>query len=296
MSRGLDDDARGDIADRSPDRHVDDRDRASTRADEVLTRGLALPRGEAREIVECRGREYQLNGSEAGVLATVGAFRVVATADLGQDRHGHDPWHGDFRALRDQGLLAYDTLIDRHGTQHVISLTREGKALLDDHAVRHDGRAQTYYAEAVKPRELAHDARLYAAFRAEADRIERDGGRVTRIVLDHELKRDYQQYLNRDDREDHTDLEADRAAFAAAHHLRVVDDHLALPDLRIEYETDEGRLAYRDVEIVTEHYSRGQLDGKARAGFTCYRAAGARGGGSRTGGTPRDPRHLERLT
>jgi hypothetical protein len=295
MSRGLDDDARRDIVDRSPDRHVEIRDRASTRADEALTRGLTLPRGEAREIVDCRGREYLLNGSEARVLAVVGAFRVVATADLGHDRHGHDPWHGDFRSLRDQGLLTYDTLIDRHGTQHVVSLTREGKALVDDHVTRQDGRAQTFYADAVKPRELAHDARIYAAFRAEAERIDREGGRITRVVLDHELKREYQKYLNREDRGDDADPDSDRAAFAAAHQLRVVDDHLALPDLRIEYETDEGRLAYRDVEIVTEHYSRGQLGGKARAGFACYRAAASRSGGSRTGGTPRDPRHLERL-
>lgn len=288
MSRGLDEAGR-EIADRSPDRQADARERASTRADDALTRGLTLPRGEVREIIECRGREYRLNGSEAGVLATVGAFRVVATADLGHDRHGHDLWQGDFRSLREQGLLTYDTIIDRHGTQHVVSLTREGKALLDAHAVRHDGRAQTFYAEAVKPRELAHDARLYAAYRAEAEDIGREGGRVTRIVLDHELKRDYQAYLHRDDRGEHT-LETDRAAFAEAHQLRVVDGHLALPDLRIEYETDDGRLAYRDMELVTEHYSRAQLGGKTRAGFACYRAAG-----SRPGSTPLDPRHLERL-
>ena len=152
MSRGLDDDARSDIADRTPDRQVDHRDRVSTRTDNIAARGLTLPRGEAREIVEWRGREFQLNGAHTRVLATVGAFRVVATADLGHDRHGQDPWHGDFRALRDQGLLTYDTLIDRHGTQHVVSLTREGKALLDAHAsLPMAGRR--CYAEAVKPRE-----------------------------------------------------------------------------------------------------------------------------------------------
>ena len=31
--------------------------------------------------------------------------------------------------------------------------------------------------------------------------------------------------------------------------------------------TEDGRLEHRDVELVTEHYSRGQLAGKARAGF-----------------------------
>jgi hypothetical protein len=53
------------------------------------------------------------------------------------------------------------------------------------------------------------------------------------------------------------------------------------------------------VELVTEHYSRGRLAGKAAAGFALYRAAGAgrgRGSGSgRAGGTPFDPHHLERV-
>jgi hypothetical protein len=53
------------------------------------------------------------------------------------------------------------------------------------------------------------------------------------------------------------------------------------------------------VELVTEHYSRGQLAGKSAAGFALYRAAGAgraRGAGaSRRGGTPFDPHHLEFL-
>jgi hypothetical protein len=74
----------------------------------------------------------------------------------------------------------------------------------------------------------------------------------------------------------------------------VIHGHLELPDLRIEYETEDGRLEYRDVELVTEHYSRGQVSGKARAGFTCYRAGG--GGQARAGGNPFDPRHLERLS
>ena len=51
-----------------------------------------------------------------------------------------------------------------------------------------------------------------------------------------------------------------------------------------------------NVELVTEHYSRGQLAGKAKAGFAMYRAAGGRrGGSSRHGGTPLDPHNLEWL-
>jgi hypothetical protein len=117
---------------------------------------------------------------------------------------------------------------------------------------------------------------------------------VTRVVLDYEIKRDYQRFLNRPDRPADADVVHDRLAFAQANGLKVIDGHLELPDLRIEYETEDERLEYRDVELVTEHYSRGQVSGKARAGFTCYRTGGG-GGQARAGGSPFDPRHLERM-
>jgi hypothetical protein len=68
--------------------------------------------------------------------------------------------------------------------------------------------------------------------------------------------------------------------------------------VRIEYETADGRLDHRDVELVTEHYSLSQLAGKRAAGFALYRAAGAgrpRGSSARAGGTRFDPHHLEGL-
>ena len=50
------------------------------------------------------------------------------------------------------------------------------------------------------------------------------------------------------------------------------------------------------VELVTEHYSRSQLAGKAKAGFVTYRSGGRpTGGEARTGGTPYDPHYLEWL-
>ena len=177
----------------------------------------------------------------------------------------------------------------------VAVLTREGKSLLEAHQDRPSGRPhQVFHAGLVKPRELAHDAQLFRLFQAEAARIEADGGRVTRVVLDYELKRDYQTFLNRPSRAHDGE---DVSTFAAAHRLRVVDGHVELPDLRIEYETADAAMTHRDVELVTEHYSRAQLAGKSAAGFSMYRAAGARrsGGAARTGGTPVDPHHLEWL-
>ena len=292
MSRGLDDE-RVDLIDRTPERSVDRR--SSAHAEDVPMEGLDLPRGDERERFEFRDHEYSLNGSETRALATVGAFRVVVPDDLDDGRHGTDAWHRDWRHLGEQGLLNHETITDRDGAHHVVALTREGKDLLDAHSTaRSDGHRQEYYADIVKPRELRHDAQLYRVFKEEAALIERNGGRVTRVVLDYELKRDYQQFLNREDRDDDGDVMRERLAFAEAHDLTIVGGHLELPDLRIEYETEDGRMEHRDVEFVTEHYSRGQIAGKARARFVCYRA-GASGSGNRRGGTPFDPRHLERL-
>jgi hypothetical protein len=265
------------------------------RAEDLPMERLALPRDKVRELVEYRGREYHLTGSETRALATAGAFRVISPDDLGDEAGGRDVWHGSWQRLAEQGLITRETITDRDGARHLVAPTREGKALLDAHATpRADGRRQEYYAGIVKPRELRHDAQLYQAFRAEADRIERDGGRLSRVVLDYELKRDYQTFLNRSERPDDADVKTDRMAFAEAHDLHVIDGHLELPDLRIEYETPDGRLEYRDVELVTEHYSRSQLAGKARAGFSLYRSHSG-GGSAGRGGTPFDPRHMERL-
>jgi hypothetical protein len=257
-----------------------------------LTRGLRLPRGEARERVDGRKRSHTLNGKEVRLLATVGSFRVVPVQDLRPNHDASDTRHAGCRHLLEQGLLTTASITDATGSRHVAALTEEGRSLLESHRERAGREAeQAFYTGIIKPRELAHDAQMYRAFRAEADRIETDGGRVTRVVLDNEIKRDYQRFLNRDQPEGTADLDHDRRVFALSHDLSVVDGHLELLDLRIEYEDADGRHCHRDVEVVTEHYSRSQRAGKSRAGFVCYRA----GGSARTGGTPFDPRHMERL-
>ena len=274
------------------------RGRASGSA-ELPTDRLALPRSERREAVAFRDRVYHLRASESRLLATVGTFRVVPTEELSDARTPSATTKEDLRRLADQGLVERRTIPINDQPMRVAVLTRAGKALLEDRQrVPPDERPQQYHAGLVKPRELAHDAQLYRLYQAEASRVASDGGRVTRVVLDYELKREYQTFLNRRERPEGTDPQNDVQAFAAAHQLPVIDDHLELPDLRLEVETEEGRQEIRDLELVTEHYSRAQLAGKARAGFAMYRAAGAgrsRGGRARTGGTPFDPHHLERL-
>jgi hypothetical protein len=258
---------------------------------------LRLPETPVREPIEHGRHQYRLNGEETRILATVGAFRVIPATDLDGASRDTDVWNGPIRALADQGLVERRTLVINEQPTAVVALTREGKSLLDaSQDGGRDGARQQYHAGLVKPRELAHDSQLLRLYQHAAARLEGEGHRVERVVLDYELKRDYQAFLNRAERS--SDVDTDMRAFAEARQLPIVDGHLELPDLRIEYETPEGAIEYRDVELVTEHYSRGQLAGKAQAGFSLYRAAGTakvRGGSTRTGGTPVDPHHLEWL-
>lgn len=256
---------------------------------------LTIGQTRDRELVQHRGRTYRLDHADVKTLVTLGTFRVVRADDLQPMASSRGAWTGQLRHLRDQGLIDVKTVMVNRQPVAVAVLTREGKSLLEAHQDRSTGRpAQVFHAGLVKPRELAHDAQLCRLFHAEAARIKAEGGRIQRVVLDYELKREYQKFLNRPTRAHDGE---DVSTFAARHHLSVVDGHVELPDLRIEYETFDSSLAHRDVELVTEHYSRAQLAGKSAAGFSMYRAAGARrsGGAARTGGTPVDPHHLEWL-
>jgi hypothetical protein len=292
MSRSLRSEDRDDL--RTPD-VSEPRQPAEHRSVSVPLDRLTLRPGHHRRPVIHRGRTYRLRDSDVRALATVGTFRVVRADDLQPMRSSREARTGDLRHLREAGLIDVKTVTVNGESIAVAVLTREGKSLLEAHQDRSSGRPpQAFHAGLVKLRELAHDAQLFRAFQAEASRIEAAGGRVERVLLGYELNREYQTFLNRPQRADERD---DVAAFASAQDLPIVAGHLKLPDLRIEYEAPDGSLQHRDLELVTEHYSSAQLAGKARAGFSMYRAAGARlrGGSARTGGTPADPHHLEWL-
>jgi hypothetical protein len=273
------------------------RDQSSDRGRFARPAALRLPDTPSREPVDHRGHHYRLTGDEASMLATIGAFRVVPVAELDGRDSFSSARGGAIRQLAEQGLVERKTVVINEQPTAVVVLTRDGQSLLDARQdAGPDGTRQHYHTGLVKARELAHDSQLLRLYETAVVPLEAAGHRIDRVVLDYELKRDYQRFLNRGDRAAGTDGEADMRAFAEARQLPIVDGHLELPDLRIEYETPDGRMEHRDVELVTEHYSRGQLAGKAKAGFALYRATGAsgvRGGSARTGGAPLDPHHLE---
>jgi hypothetical protein len=257
-----------------------------------------LPRGPNREIVhDARGREYTLRGSETRTLSTVGAFRVVPAREL-RDQSGRvaDPRDGDLRHLREQGLIQ-TVRLPGHRDMAVV-LTDRGRDVLESNRDRHQDGRQEFYAGLKREREAEHDAQIYEAYLSVADRLIEDGGHIERVVLDYELKREYQRWLHerdgdRDDYDGHPDrTQQEIEEWARAHDLPYFDEQLHFPDVRIEYEDVDGRHEHEDVEVVTIHYRGGHGAAAARSGFACYSGSSARilggsGGGGRGGGHQR---------
>jgi hypothetical protein len=264
---------------------------------EPFTRDLNLPRGREREIVRDRDREYTLRGSETRTLATAGAFRVVSSRDL-RDAHDRtlDPRSGDLRHLREQGLV--ETVRLPGSREHAVALTKEGRSLLEHHRGRDQGDRQTFWDGLKREREREHDLQVYRAYEREAGRLADRGGSVERVILDHELKREYQSWLHERDRDrsdydghpDRTDEEI--REWAHDHDLPYFDDEMHFPDLRIEYRDRDGREDHEDIEVTTEHYRGAHASSVAQSGFSCYGGSslriggggGGRGGGGRHGG------------
>jgi hypothetical protein len=123
------------------------------------------------------------------------------------------------------------------------------------------------------------------------------------VVLDYELKRDYQRFLqakNVGDR--HSSGRPGRsreeiAAWAAAQVLPVVKERVQFPDVRIEYERPGGERAHEDVELATGHYNAGQMSAKRASGFTLHHGRGGHlgGGTQRSGGSAFDPHVAEQV-
>jgi hypothetical protein len=260
---------------------------------DAFTRHVRLPRGPDRELVRDRDREYTLRRSESRTLATVGAFRVVSSRDL-RDHHDRpaDPRSGDLRHLREEGLI--ETVRVPGYRDHAVVLTKDGRALLESHRDREREHQQAFHAGLARPRELEHDLQVYRAYEQTEARLVERGARVERVVLDHELKRDYQRWLHeRDKKHDDYDGHPDRTAdevreWAREHDIPYFDDEVHFPDVRVEYQEADGRWEREDIEVVTPHYRGAHGASVARSGFSSYRGSSlrisGRSGGGRGGG------------
>ena len=188
-------------------RVYDERDRDDHDPRDGLMHDLDLPRGEERELVLDRDRVYELNGEDSRTLAAVGAFRVVPEheLDINDDTLDH---------LRDEGLVA---TVDLGDDDRGVVLTKDGRDLLDSDTLdREDKAPQAFYAGVSRPREIDHDANLYATYRQEEARLrdEHGGLDIRRVILEQDPKREYQEFLqehnrNRSDSDGRPDRDED---------------------------------------------------------------------------------------
>jgi len=222
-----------------------------------------------RTIYRGRDREYSLRASEVRTLTDIGKFRVVPADDLA--RFGYQgnrtQMESDTRSLTRQGLVEQRTIegYSSYSTK-VLTLTKDGHRLLE-RAQLVSSRQATYHG-LVKPKEARHDADLYRLYQKVAREIERSGGKVRRVVLDFELKKDLYQALSRMRPDQNPRYE--RISIANQFDLKVVDGKIPIPDLRIEYEDDCRDVRRLDLEIATRDYRPQGLGEKAKAGFHMF--------------------------
>jgi hypothetical protein len=273
---------------------------------DAFTRDLDLPRGTSRERVRVNDREYRLSGDDVRVLATVGAFRVVPSGDL-REPNPRTPTRParDLERLRELGLVQTVPYVVGRTRTTLVTLTGHGRDVLEGgRRPGADVDRQAFHVGITKPRELAHDSRVYSAYMKAAERLAERGEPVRRVILEEDLKREYQRFLqaeNRTRRErGETPEERNEAVarWAQERQLPYEDGHVQFPDARLEYDGRDGRRSVEDIEVVTPHYRGAHAAAKVRAGFTRYRAVGARLGGLRTTGRSGrgvDPRLAEEL-
>lgn len=275
----------------------DPRERERPEPRDVFVDRVSLPRGPDREHIRFRDRDYTLRGSESRTLASVGAFRVIPAHDLRDTFDKQlDPRHGELWHLRDSGLV--ETIrLDRDTT--AVTLTKEGRDLLESRRRDEDSPdRQTFNHGVQKPRELKHDSEVYRAYLEEAERLHDVDANIHRVVLENELKAEYQEFLqernrNRDDSDGRPDRDPLEIQNWAREHNMPCDDqgHVQFPDVRIEYDID-GRDHTLDVEVMTPHYRGAHAAAKSGSGFALYFSTRS-GGGGRSGG--RTPSIIEEL-
>lgn len=221
------------------------------------------------------GREpgaSRFNAEERATLRDLGCFRVIAANDLVRHRYQgrENAMQQDLRSLKAQGLVDSKTLWSGRSRvrETFYSLTPDGKRCVRPETGLPP--EQVVYSGFVKPAELRHDAAIYRVYHREAARIEQDGGRIRRIVLDFELKKRAYSPLAKAKSLPEAQYVQRQAEIARSIGLKVVNGHIALPDLRIEYDLPLGGSSHVDLEVASKDYHGSHTAEKAAAGFRIY--------------------------
>jgi hypothetical protein len=212
-----------------------------------------------------------LGESQIRTLTEIGTFRAVNFDDLVRYRY-----EGDERTARQElndlarvGLVRRQT-ITRTGAEQY-SLTRWGYGAVEK--LRNKDSEQALYHDFVKPKEADHDSAIYRLYQRAAEDIAESGGRVTRVVLDFELKRSINRELARTSGMSPDEQARRKQEIAEEHGLKIINGRIALPDLRLEYETADREQSRVDLELVTGNYRGQSLSEKAQAGFRMFASA-----------------------
>jgi hypothetical protein len=225
-----------------------------------------------RREVHCGRQVYSISPDERESMYDIGRFRVLKSHDLAQLKYqGHQSrMDQDLRSLMTQGLIQRKTAwTGKSGEVDAFwTLTKQGKRFLQKQYPLPKG--QALYTGFVKPTELRHDSCVYPMFQREAALIAKDGGRVRRIVLDYELKKRVYSPLAKAKALPTAEYTNRQAEIAREFGLKVVNGHIVLPDLRIEYVDRHGVAAQIDLEVATENYHGSHAAEKAAAGFKIY--------------------------
>ena len=241
----------------------------------AIARGNTTARAAPRDP-EARHREHapqhrpRPNARARDAVADVGLYRAVSYTDL-SDQHfdGHP-----YATRRSVNHMIRAGLIEEHeatgpegnGRFTVLTATERGRDAAQRAAVDagHVPEQQTW-SGMVKPAELSHDTAVYRAALDERARIEAEGGRVTRVRLDAELKQIVATATEKA-RAEGGDRAAHEAKLAAAHDLglHVVNhDHVLYPDAQLDIEDADGVSGRVNVEIVSDHYHAAAIAAKA---------------------------------
>lgn len=217
-----------------------------------------------------RERTFSLRDSELKTLTDIGTFRVLRLDDVVAHRYNGDPVEArrDLDNLLRQGLILRRTTYPEKTVY--ITLSKAAHKFLQARGPRNSKSEQALYHGFVKPREARHDAAIYRLYRQESARIENSGGRVQRVVLDFELKRQVYRDLAKLRSLPAPEQAERRREIADANGLPIVNGKVALPDLRLEYEGPNQELGKVDLELVTGDYHAGSLAAKAKTGFAMY--------------------------
>ena len=281
----------------------DPRDGDAVDPRDVFAEGLDLPRGLDREAVSLGDERYDLRGSEVRTLATVGAFRVVPIDDLRD--HGEraaDLWHGDLEHLRSEGLLRHVASVDRESGTDFVTLTNRGRELLEIASLSattiHVRRSMTVLRESanscttrtcIGPTCGRPIASSRTALGSSASSSSTTSNATIRCSSRHPIG------VAPTATAGPVAIARRSAAGPTTTTSRTSMAGCSFPDFQMECLWPDGRREIENVEVLTPHYRGAHAASKVRAGFTRFRAIGARAGGRTGRGSRFDPGLAEEL-